>query len=171
MRGLSFSRWQPCKWTSFRWRCVLEMLLVEALLVRGLFLSPSGSRVNVSPLRGDVCWISRQRSDAAGSQWMVQLWWVPLQLAAVWVPLERHGISVHGAVVLWRMSRWIPTAVLGAEEFFPWKNSGRERVRHKVQPRHWQCGITLQKSMCSCLNHVVFKRIWWSPLCSPSDDP
>ena len=31
---------------------------------------------------------------------VVRLWWVPLQLAAVWVPLERHEISVHGAVVV-----------------------------------------------------------------------
>ena len=57
------------------------------------------------PSGGDVCWISRQRGDAAGSQWMVRLWWVPLQLAAVWVPLERHGISAHGAVVLCSSSR------------------------------------------------------------------
>ena len=29
---------------------------------------------------------------------MVRLWCVPLQLAAVWVPLERREISMHGAV-------------------------------------------------------------------------
>ena len=86
--------------TSYDVELTLKMLPVEDLLVRELFLSPSGSRVNVSPLRGDVCWISRQRSGAAGSQCMVRLWWVPLQLAAVWVPLERHEISVHGAVVV-----------------------------------------------------------------------
>ena len=36
-------------------KLVLKMLPVEDLLVRVPFLSPSGSRVNVSPLRGDVC--------------------------------------------------------------------------------------------------------------------
>ena len=54
------------------------------------------SRVNVSPLRGDVCWIFLQRSGATGSQCMVRLWCVPLQLAVMWVPLERREISVHG---------------------------------------------------------------------------
>nr|CAN78562.1 hypothetical protein VITISV_001287 [Vitis vinifera] len=39
--------------TSYDVELTLKMLPVEDLLVRELFLCPSGSRVNVSPLRGD----------------------------------------------------------------------------------------------------------------------
>ena len=96
-----FSRCGWC-WKFFKGAAVPEVLSKVRMMAEGssktrLFISPSGSRVNGSPLRGDVCWIFLQRSGAAGSRCMVRLWWVPLQLAAVWVPLERNEISVHGA--------------------------------------------------------------------------